>query len=106
MTIDLTTLFVAGLVYLFLLFLVAYATEQGLVPPQWIRHPVTYILSLGVYTTSWSYYGSVGFAQQNGLLFLAIYIGVTLAFLLTPLLLKPIPTLITSSPPAVAPASS
>ena len=90
MTIDLTTLFVAGLVYLFLLFFVAYATEQGLVPPQWIRHPVTYILSLGVYTTSWSYYGSVGFAQQNGLLFLAIYIGVTMAFLLTPLLLKPI----------------
>lgn len=90
MTIDLTTLFIAGLVYLSLLFFVAYATEEGIIPPLWISHPTTYILSLGVYATSWSYYGSVGFAQQNGLLFLAIYIGVTIAFIMTPLLLRPI----------------
>jgi len=90
MTIDLTTLFVAGLVYLFLLFLVAYATDHGLVPQSWLRHPITYILSLGVYATSWSYYGSVGYADHNGLLFLAIYLGVTMAFAMGPVLLKPV----------------
>ncbi len=90
MTVDLTTLFVAGLLYLFVLFLVAYATERGLVPSAWLQHPVTYILSLGVYATSWSYYGSVGYAEQNGLLFLAVYLGVTMAFLVAPLLLEPI----------------
>jgi Na+/proline symporter/signal transduction histidine kinase len=90
MIVDLTTLFVAGLVYLSILFLVAYATDHGLVPSAWLQHPVTYILSLGVYATSWSYYGSVGYAEENGLLFLAIYLGVTMAFLLGPVLLEPI----------------
>src|SRR5690606_33308279 len=54
------------------------------------RHPLTYVLSLGVYATSWTYYGSVGFAQTHGYNFLTIYIGVTLAFALTPVLLMPI----------------
>ena len=90
MTIDLTTLFIAGLVYLSLLFLVAYVTDLELLPARWLRHPILYILSIGVYATSWSYYGSVGYAEQNGLLFLAIYLGVTLAFMLGPVLLEPI----------------
>ena len=90
MTLDLTTLFIAALVYLSILFLVAYATDHGLVPARWLQKPVTYILSLGVYATSWSYYGSVGYAEQNGLLFLTIYLGVTIAFMLAPILLEPI----------------
>ena len=90
MTLDLTTLFGAGLAYLFALFLVAYATDHGIVPSRWLQHPVVYILSLGVYATSWSYYGSVGYAEQNGLLFLTIYLGVTMAFMLAPVLLEPI----------------
>ena len=40
--------------------------------------PVVYALSLGVYATAWSYYGSVGFAARNGLLFLTVYLGPTL----------------------------
>ena len=90
MTVDLTTLFVAGICYLSVLFLVAYVTERGWIPGRLVSHPTTYILSIGVYATSWSYYGSVGFAEQNGFLFLAIYLGVTVAFMLTPLLLQPI----------------
>lgn len=34
-----------------------------------------YALSLAVYHTSWTFYGSVGFAASSGLLFLGIYAG-------------------------------
>ena len=40
--------------------------------------PLVYALSLGVYATAWSYYGSVGFAARSGLLFLTVYLGPTL----------------------------
>jgi Na+/proline symporter len=47
-------------------------------------------LSLGVYATSWTYYGSVGLADRSGFAFLTIYLGLTGAFLLGPYILKPI----------------
>ncbi|MFA5531565.1 MAG: ATPase, partial [Thiohalomonadaceae bacterium] len=87
---ELWQLFLAGVGYLGLLFLVAYAAEREWVPRSLTRHPLTYALSLGVYATSWSFYGSVGFAQSSGYNFLTIYLGVTLAFLLAPVLLQPI----------------
>jgi len=90
MTYELSVLFAAGFLYLLILFLIAYATDRGKLPRHWVRHPAVYTLSLGVYATSWSYYGSVGFAKQQGLQFLTIYLGVTLAFLLAPVLLRPI----------------
>src|SRR5262249_28046207 len=43
-----------------------------------------YALSLGVYASTWTYFGSVGFAERAGLTFLAIYIGPTLAAFLAP----------------------
>jgi len=39
---------------------------------------VVYSLSLGVYATTWTFYGSVGFAAKTGLLFLTVYLGPTL----------------------------
>lgn len=90
MTLELSLLFAAGIIYLGILFLIAYATDRGLIPERWISHPLVYTLSLGVYATSWSYYGSVGFADSNGFQFLTIYLGVTLAFVLSPVLLRPI----------------
>ena len=87
---DLLTLFGIGLAYLALLFLIAYAADSGLLPEKLLRHPLVYVLSLGVYATSWTYYGSVGFAQSQGYLFLTIYLGVTIAFALTPILFQPI----------------
>lgn len=90
MTFDLSTLFFVTVAYLLLLFLIAYAADRGWIPARVARHPLTYVLSLGVYATSWTYYGSVGFAQAQGYNFLAIYLGVTLAFLLAPVLLVPI----------------
>ncbi len=89
-TIELWQLFGASLLYLAVLFLIAYAAEEGWLPAWVARHPLTYTLSLGVYATTWSFYGSVGFAAQQGYLFLTIYIGVTLAFVLAPVLLRPL----------------
>lgn len=90
MTFELWQLFLAGVAYLLLLFIIAFAAEHGWLPQKLARHPLTYTLSLGVYATSWSFYGSVGFAQNQGYNFLTIYLGVTLAFMLAPVLLQPI----------------
>ncbi len=90
MSYDLELLFGISLLYLLILFLVAHLTDSGRIPERWIAHPGIYVLSLGVYATSWSYYGSVGFAQREGFQFLTIYLGVTVAFLLSPILLRPI----------------
>ena len=87
---EIGPLFAAALGYLLLLFFVAYATERGLIPARVSRHPLTYALSLGVYATSWTYYGSVGFARSHGYNFLAIYLGVTLSCLLVRVLWIPV----------------
>ena len=47
-----------------------------------IRSPYVYTLSLGVYCTAWTFYGSVGLAARQGLAFLPVYLGPTLAALL------------------------
>ncbi|MES9899721.1 MAG: ATP-binding protein [Sedimenticola sp.] len=90
MTYELEVLFGASLFYLLLLFFIAYITDRGWIPESWTANPIVYVLSLGVYATSWSYYGSVGFAQREGFQFLTVYLGVTVAFLLSPVLLRPL----------------
>ncbi|MCW8884039.1 MAG: hypothetical protein OQK12_02140, partial [Motiliproteus sp.] len=53
------------------------------------RHsPLVYSLSIGVYCTSWTFYGSVGSAANNGILFLAIYFGPTLVLLFASTLIR------------------
>lgn len=42
--------------------------------------PLIYSLSLAVYCTSWTFYGSVGLAAKTGYSFLAIYVGPILVF--------------------------
>jgi len=65
--------------YLLLLFSVAYFAErkeqQG---KSIVSNPYIYSLSLAVYCTSWTFYGSVGRAANSGLSFLTTYIGPTL----------------------------
>ena len=65
--------------YLLLLFSVAYFAErkeqQG---RSVVSNPYVYSLSLAVYCTSWTFYGSVGKAANSGLSFLTTYIGPTL----------------------------
>jgi PAS domain S-box-containing protein len=49
-----------------------------------VNNPLVYALSLAVYCSSWTFYGSVGLAVHGGILFLAIYIGPTLACIFLP----------------------
>ncbi len=51
-------------------------------------NPWVYTLSIAVYCTTWTFYGSVGRAATRGVDFLAIYIGPTLIFLMAPTLLS------------------
>ena len=46
------------------------------------RNPYIYTLSIAVFCTSWTFYGSVGLAATRGLDFLPIYLGPTLVFVL------------------------
>ena len=51
--------------------------------------PMVYALSLAVYCTSWTFFGSVGLAATTGFDFIPVYIGPILMFLVgQPLLLK------------------
>ncbi len=47
-----------------------------------IANPWIYSLSLAVYCTAWTYFGSVGRAATGGVWFLPIYLGPTLAMVL------------------------
>jgi signal transduction histidine kinase/Na+/proline symporter len=78
-----------GLGYVLGLFVIAYAADEarsrGRSP---VDNPWVYSLSLAVYCTSWTFYGSVGRAAAQGLGFLPIYLGPTLVFLLAPTVLR------------------
>ncbi|MDZ7810832.1 MAG: hypothetical protein U5L11_12885 [Arhodomonas sp.] len=90
MRFDLGTLSAFAVAYLLLLFLIAYGTERHERARRLAAHPAVYVLSLGVYATTWSYYGAVGFADRVGIGFLTIYLGVAMAMALTPVLLMPL----------------
>ena len=78
-----------GMVYLLVLFAIAYATDKSRESGRsLVDNPWVYSLSLAVYCTSWTFYGSVGQAATTGLGFLPIYLGPTLIFLLGPSLLR------------------
>ena len=65
--------------YLALLFGVAYAAERrSAARKSLVANPYVYALSMAVYCTAWTYYGSVGRAAHQGLGFVAIYLGPTL----------------------------
>ena len=72
-----------ALAYLLLLFAVAFvgdrraAAGRSLIGNAWV-----YTLSLAVYCTAWTYFGSVGRAASGGVWFLPIYLGPTLALVL------------------------
>ena len=73
----------ASLAYLLLLFAVAwYGDRRAAQGRSIIANPWTYALSLGVYCTAWTYFGSVGRAASGGVWFLPIYLGPTLAMVL------------------------
>ena len=71
-----TTVFLTAIGYVSFLFLIAWWGDgAGRRFALGRSRPVVYALSLAVYCTSWTYYGSVGLASEHGLDFLPIYIG-------------------------------
>ncbi|ASJ73121.1 sensor histidine kinase [Granulosicoccus antarcticus] len=69
----------ASLGYLGLLFLIAHLGERAAAANRsLIANPYVYTLSMAVYCTAWTYYGSVGRAASTGIGFLPIYLGPTL----------------------------
>lgn len=90
MNFDLATLAAIGSGYLLLLFGIAWATDRHWIPERIVLHPLVYTLSLGVFASVWAYYTSVGIAMRHGYGYLAGYIGISLAFMFSPLLLRPV----------------
>jgi Na+/proline symporter/nitrogen-specific signal transduction histidine kinase len=77
--------------YLGLLFAIAYYADQRADSGRpVIASPYIYSLSLAVYATAWTFYGSVGRAASDGVGFLPIYIGPTLMIALWWLVLRKI----------------
>lgn len=61
-------------VYLALLFFIAHWAEKKS-NTKWTNNPFVYTLSLAVYCTAWTYYGSIGVAAKSGLSYLTVYLG-------------------------------
>ncbi|KMQ70868.1 ATP-binding protein [Chryseobacterium koreense] len=67
-------LFALVVLYLGLLFFIAHFAEKKK-SNFWMNNPYVYALSLAVYCSAWTYYGSIGVVVNQGLEFMAIYIG-------------------------------
>lgn len=81
---------ICGVGYLLLLFAIASSAQRTInTSRNLVNHPFIYALSMGVYCTAWTYYGSVGRAANSGIDFITIYLGPTImAVLFWPVLRK------------------
>ena len=78
-----------ALAYIGLLFLVASYGDRRRIARGSSARLLIYPLSLAIYCTSWTFFGSVGLASRAGFDFLTIYIGPILMFSLGfPLLIR------------------
>lgn len=79
----------ASFAYLAALFGVAWwADRRAAAGRSVIGNAWVYALSMGVYCTAWTYFGSVGRAASSGVWFLPIYLGPTLAMVLAWMVLR------------------
>ncbi|NRD22496.1 sodium:proline symporter [Winogradskyella litoriviva] len=72
------TLIFIIIIYLAVLFYIAFVAEKKH-QSKWVNNPYVYTLSLAVYCSAWTYYGSVGIAANSGINFLPIYLGPVIA---------------------------
>lgn len=81
---DATLIVLFAIAYIGVLFAIAWAGDI------WMKRraisangrPLIYALSIGVYCSTWTFFGSVGRASSTGWDFLAVYIGPALVFLI------------------------
>jgi signal transduction histidine kinase/Na+/proline symporter len=79
---DLAPSLIAVTTYIGLLFLLAVWVERRARRGRNAAdNALVYSLAQAVYATTWTYYGSSGFAVSRGLLFLTVYLGPTLAMI-------------------------
>ena len=90
MTFEINEIFFLGLAYLSVLFAIAYCTDRGWIPSRLVRHPFVYVLSLGVFTSAWGFFGIVGLAHEYSFGFLSYYFGIAGFFIFGPLFLLPL----------------
>jgi Na+/proline symporter/CheY-like chemotaxis protein len=81
----------ASIAYVLLLFAVAsFGDRKTAAARQNQSKPLIYALSIAIYCTSWTFFGSVGLAAERGYEFLGIYIGPILVFVFGHALLRKI----------------
>jgi len=91
MLLETGTILFFSFAYMGLLFAIAYyGDKRADMGRSIISNPYIYALSLAVYCTAWTFYGSVGRAVRDGPAFLTIYIGPTLMATLGWLVLRKI----------------
>lgn len=83
------TIIAAALGYIGLLFVIASYGDRFRVLPREGSRSLIYPLTLAIYCTSWTFFGSVGVATRTGFEFIAIYLGpvIMIAFC-TPLYMR------------------
>lgn len=88
LSLDTWLISLISVVYLLLLFVVAYFGEKEN-SRKWFNRPWVYGLSIGVSCTSWAFYGTVGQAAATGAWLAPIYIGTILCFVVAwPMMLR------------------
>ncbi|AOS97101.1 Sensor protein ZraS [Microbulbifer aggregans] len=90
MSFEIAHIALIGVAYIAALFFVAFATSKGWLPSRWVRHPLVFVLSLGVSLSAWTFYGIVDLAWQYGYGVLAYYLGTGAMFLFAPVALEPL----------------
>lgn len=91
MTVDQGLVLGLSFCYLALLFAIAWAADRRADAGRSLAaNPYIYTLSIAVYCTAWTFYGSVGRAASTGIGFLPIYLGPTLMAALWWLVLRKI----------------
>ena len=90
MIFELTHIALLGVAYLVILFLIAYAANSGWISKKITNHPATYVLSLGIFFSAWSFYGVIDLAFEFGYGALAYYMGTGAFFLFAPIIQAPL----------------
>jgi len=79
---------VSVVLYMAILFGMAWQRDRQAMAPNFKQSPIIYALVIAVYCTSWTFFGAVGTAAESGWDYLPIYLGPALVFLFLPGLLR------------------
>ena len=90
MSYSLTQIVLFIVIYLTVLFGVAYFADRGTIPKKITHHPAIYVLSLGVFAGAMATNGTIELAYHYGYSFLLYYLGAVMMFVMAAVLLMPL----------------